>query len=237
MRQPEPRRQRGTVKRKASIERTNPSMLEMETMRSSLAALAVRFAVALLRGEESRPTMKSTFFLFASLCVLCGHSSAAQGPLCVVNGDFSDLSELQPFGGSGWYQGVPAGWRASSKTPFYSVHTGADGKQPACNVSQLGVLEQNVGTLTQAADVVLTMDVADEWRKGAELNAEIQDADGETLGSIQLQAGRTQRLVAGKVPAGTTISIRFQALNGTTPALDNVAVASFAPRPRLRRRR
>ena len=165
-----------------------------------------------------------------------------RGRCAFVNGDFSDLSELTPFGGSGWYQGVPAGWRASSKTPCYSVHAGADGKQPACNVSQLGVLEQNVGTLTQAADVVLTMDVADEWRKGAELNTEIQDADGETLGSIQLKAGRTQRLVAGKVPAGTTIIIRFQALNGTTPALDNVSVASFAsgsqaPTPQVKIRR
>jgi hypothetical protein len=103
-------------------------------------------------------------------------------------------------------------------TPFYSVHTGAEGKQPASNVSQLGLLEQNVGTLAQAADVVLTLDVTDEWRKGAELNAEILDADGETHGSIQFKAGRAQRLVVGKVPAGSTIIIWFQALNGTTPA-------------------
>ena len=129
----------------------------------------------------------------------------------------------------GGIRGCPPAGRHHRQTPLYSVHTGADGKQPACNVSQLGFLEQNVGTLTQAADVVLTMDVTDEWRKGAELNAEILDADGETLGSIQLKAGRAQRLVAGKVPAGTTIIIRFQALNGTTPALDNVSVASFAP--------
>ena len=134
--------------------------------------------------------MKSLLVLLASLCVLCGRSYAAQEPLRVVNGDFSDLSELKPFGGHGWYEGVPAGWQASSKTPLYAVHTGADGKQPACNVSQLGVLEQNVGTLTQAADVALTMDVTDEWGNGAELSAEILDADGETLGRIQLTAGR-----------------------------------------------
>ena len=147
----------------------------------------------------------------------------------VVNGDFSDLSGLKPHGDPGWHQGVPAGWQASSITPTYAVHTGVDGKQPACNVSQLGRLEQNVGTLPQAADVVLTFDVTDEWRKGAELNAEILDADGETLGGIQLGVGRAQRLVAGKLPAGSSIVIRFQALNGTTPALDNVSVASFAP--------
>lgn len=153
----------------------------------------------------------------------------APGPLRVVNGDFSDLSGLKPFGGDGWYQGFPAGWKASTETPYYAVHTGADGKQSACNPSTLGFLEQNVGTLTQAADVVLTVDVADIWHKGAELSAEILDVDGDTLGVIQFKPGRAQRLVAGKVPAGTAIAIRFQALNGTTPALDNVSVATFAP--------
>ncbi len=172
--------------------------------------------------------MKSLVVLSLSLCFLCGRSSAAQEPLHVVNGDFSDLSELKPFGGHGWYEGVPVGWQTSSKTPLYAVHTGTDGKQPACNVSQLAVLEQNVGTLAQAADVMLTMDVRDEWGRGAELSAEISDADGESLGHIQITAGRAQRLVVGNVPAGTTIIIRFQALNATTPALDNVAIASFA---------
>lgn len=156
--------------------------------------------------------------------------------LGVVNGNFSDLTGLKPHGEPGWHEGVPAGWKASSIIPTYAVHTGVDGKQPACNVSQLGFLEQNVGTLPQAADVVLTFDVTDEWRKGAELNAEILDADGETFGGIQLGVGRAQRLVAGKLPAGSSIVIRFQALNGTTPALDNVSVASFAPGSRSGRR-
>lgn len=149
--------------------------------------------------------------------------------LAVVNGDFSDLEGLKPFGGPGWYQGVPAGWTATSKTPFYSVHTGADGKQPACNVSQLGFLEQTVGTLSEPADVVLTMDVAAAWRKGAELSAAILDGHQETLATIQLTEGRGQRLIAGKIAAGTPVIVRFQALNGTTPALDNVSVATFAP--------
>ena len=93
--------------------------------------------------------MKKSLVLLALACSLCGRRMPRQEPLRVVNGDFSDLSELKPFGGHGWYEGVPAGWKTSSKTPLYSVHTGADGKQPACNVSQLGVLEQNVGTLTR----------------------------------------------------------------------------------------
>jgi hypothetical protein len=167
-----------------------------------------------------------TLFLLINAAVFAADSPTQ---LRVVNGDFSDLSGLKPFGGSGWYQGFPAGWKSSAETPFYSVHTGEDGKQSACNPSTLGFLEQNVGTLAQNADVVLTVDVADIWHKGAELSAEIRDADGETLCGIQLKPGRAQRLVAGKVPAGTPVVIRFHALNGTTPALDNVSVASFAP--------
>lgn len=167
--------------------------------------------------------------LLTSLSVLCSNSFAAPQLLRVVNGDFSDLNGLKPYGGHGWYEGIPSGWQSSSKTPLYAVHAGVDGKQPACNVSQLGLLEQNVGTLTQTSDVVLTFDVTDEWGKGAELSAEMADADGEMLGRIQCSVGRAQRLVAGKVPAGTTILIRFQALNVTTPALDNVSIARFAP--------
>ena len=140
-----------------------------------------------------------TMFLLAPLFAL----DAAD--LRVVNGDFSDVSGLKPFGGDGWYQGVPAGWKASSKNPLYSIHKGAEGMQPVCNVSQLGSLEQNVGTLTQPADLVLTMDVADAWHKGAELSAEILDGSGETLRSIMLKPGRGQRLVAGKVPANTSV--------------------------------
>jgi hypothetical protein len=181
-------------------------------------------------------------FIFLTALLLSPLGALQAGDLGVANGDFSDLSGLKPHGGHGWYQGVPAGWKTSTKMPFYSVHAGADGKQPACNVSTLGLLEQNVGALTRTADVVLTLDITDEWQKGAEMSAEILDADGETLGSIQLRAGRGQRLVAGKVPAGSPVVIRFCALNGTTPALDNVSVASFAsgslvPTPPVRIRR
>ena len=171
---------------------------------------------------------KVTVLLFGPV-LLAPLAALQAADLRVVNGDFSDLSGLKPHGGHGWHEGVPAGWKATAACPLYAVHAGADGKQPACNVAQLGYLEQNIGTLTQAADVVLTMDVTDEWHKGAELHAEILDADGELFGSIQLDAGRAQRLVAGKVPAGTSVVIRFSALNGTTPALDNVSVATHAP--------
>ena len=61
--------------------------------------------------------MKSLVVLLLSLGVLCGRSFAAQEPLRVVNGDFSDLSELKPFGGHGWYEGVPAGWQVIIEDP------------------------------------------------------------------------------------------------------------------------
>ncbi|MBM4088797.1 MAG: hypothetical protein FJ276_05110 [Planctomycetes bacterium] len=172
--------------------------------------------------------MKPIVTLFTAL-LLTPLAALHAADIGVVNGDFSDLSGLEPLGGHGWHQGIPAGWKSSARASLYAVHTGSDGKQPVCNVSQLGILEQNVGTLAQASDVVLTMDVADDWRKGAELNAEILDADGESFGSIQLKAGRVQRLIVGKVPAGSSIVIRFHAANGTTPALDNVSVTSHPP--------
>ena len=69
--------------------------------------------------------------------------------LGVVNGNFSDLAGMSDQGG-GWFRGVPVGWKATGAFPLYAVHAGTDGKQPACNVSQLGCLEQNIGTLAQA---------------------------------------------------------------------------------------
>jgi hypothetical protein len=169
------------------------------------------------------------------------HTAHAE-PLRVVNGDFGDLGGLTPHGGHGWHQGVPAGWKSTAPFPLYAIDVGPNGTQPACNVSQLGVLEQPVGTLPQAADVELTMDVTDEWKKGAQLDAAILDGDGELLGRIQVDAGRGQRLVVTNVAAGTAVVIRFRSLNGTTPALDNVhvttrAAGSSSPTPQLWLRR
>ena len=149
--------------------------------------------------------------------------------LKVINGNFRDLSGLTPLAGNAWYQGCPAGWKTSAKNPLYAVNLGTDGKHPACNVSQLGALEQDLGKLTQTADVVLTMDVADDWHRGADLQVELLDGQRETLGAIQLTAGSAQRLVVAKVPADTAVGVRFRALNGTTPGLRNVAIATHAP--------
>jgi hypothetical protein len=182
--------------------------------------------------------------ILGTLLAICGRLEAVEQPadLQVVNGDFSDTSGLLPHGGHGWLQGVPAGWRATAAAPVYAVHTGADATEAMCNVSQFGVLEQQVGTLSAAADVGLTLTVADAWHKGADLAAEIRDVDGEVYGHIALGPGRDRRLIVANVPAGTAVVIRFQALRGTTPALDDVRVTthppgSATPTPQLRVRR
>jgi len=160
----------------------------------------------------------------------------------VVNGDFTDLAGLVPLEGHGWHSGVPTGWKSDAERPLYAVHAEPTGQDAACNVSQLGSLEQAVGTLTEAADVALTMDVADAWQAGAVLAAEILDAYGEVLGRIQVEGGRSRRLVVPHVPAATGIVIRFRAIDGTRPALDNVGVTtappgSMPPTPQVRLRR
>jgi len=170
--------------------------------------------------------MNRTFTLLTAL-LLGPLAVSTAADLRVVNGDFSDLTGLTDQKADGWFSGLPAGWRGTAS--LYAVNARSGATPPVCNPSVLGALTQPVGTLTEAADVVLTMDVTDEWHKGVGLSAEILDADGELLALIQLGAGRGQRLVAGKVPAGTAVVIRFTALNGTTPALDNVSVATHAP--------
>lgn len=150
------------------------------------------------------------------------------GGLRLVNGDFGVLSGLAP-GPNGWRSGVPAGWVSDAKDTSYSVH-GQDGLQPpVCNVSQLGNLIQEAGTLAHAADVVLEFDVSSPWPQGARLSAAILDGNHHPLAQADFNAGTGQRLVAGNVAAGTKILVRFSAVGGTTPALDNVTIAKHAP--------
>ncbi len=163
--------------------------------------------------------------LFAGLVLAV--PCAAQ--LRVINGAFGNTNGLKAYGGHGWFQGVPAGWRSSARSPIYSVHAGGGGTQMVCNVSVLGRLEQRLGVVERELDVVLTLDVADSWGKGAELNVEVVGESGETLARAGLRPGLAQRVVAENVPAETPVTIRFAALHGTTPGLDNVAVSVRDP--------
>jgi len=149
--------------------------------------------------------------------------------LRVVNGDFSDLTGLTSGDAHGWHGGVPAGWVISAKETRYAVNSRTAPTPPVCNVSELGFLDQRVGTLAQAADVVLTLDVSEEWQAESGLGAALLDGSRGTLVKSSFHAGRGQTLVATNIPAGTTIYIRFWALWKTTPGLDNVSVATHPP--------
>jgi hypothetical protein len=91
----------------------------------------------------------------------CYHPQARATALRILNGDFSDLSGLKPHGHSGWHHGVPAAWESSAKDTNYSVRTEGTGTPSYCNLSQMGFLSQEAGTLTTASDVELRFDVLD----------------------------------------------------------------------------
>ncbi len=153
-----------------------------------------------------------------------------RGVLRLVNGDFSDLTGLASTRGEGWYDGIPTGWRAAARDPCYAVKYAAKGADnndaPMCNVSQLGSLLQEAGTLTDASDVVLRFDVSDVWMSGAFLSAALLDANGSTLAESTFPAQRGHSLVAAKVPAGTTVFVRFTAVD-SAPVLQNVSVTKL----------
>jgi len=153
--------------------------------------------------------------------------SLPRGSLRVVNGDFTDLAGLSSPRGDGWYDGVPMGWQSADKDHSYALKKAAGLNPPVCNVSQLGYLLQEAGTLTHAADVVLKFDVSDQWLAGVDLTATIQDANGAKLATSTFQAQRGQTLVATNVPAGTTVFVRFEAPD-SVPGLQNVTVTTLA---------
>ena len=160
-----------------------------------------------------------------SLAALLGLTATVQGRLEVVNGDFSDLSGLTP-GNDGWYSGMPKGWTGSGDN--YAVNSKEGATPPTCNPSRLGRLRQQVGTLDKTADVVLTFDVSDVFNGETVLKASILDGEQHQLASGEFTDGASQMLVAQRVPAGTVITILFQATQ-STPGLDNVSVAVREP--------
>lgn len=185
---------------------TFPAVLKSVTVLSLLAATVGR-------GQPAAPASAGT---------------APAGELSVANGDFGDLAGLTA-GADGWHAGVPRGWTSESADTTYAVQDQAGPSAPVCNVSVLGFLLQEVGTLTEAADVVLNFDVSAPWPTGANLGAALLDGNNQPLVNAEFKEGKGQRLVARKVPTGTKIIVEFWATNGTTPGLDNVTVKTLAP--------
>ncbi|MCU0871359.1 MAG: glycoside hydrolase family 99-like domain-containing protein [Pirellulaceae bacterium] len=173
------------------------------------------------RNSNSSLSRRCPFWPALGMVALLSLTASAQAQWTVVNGDFSDLAGLTK-GNDGWYSGLPAGWSGSGNAYAVSAKTGAT--PPTCNPSQLGFLRQNVGTLANASDVVLTFDVSEPWSAGAVLNAAILDGNFIQLAGGDFSAGAAQTLLAKQVPAGTSIVIAFQAA-GLTPGLDNVSIA------------
>lgn len=183
------------------------------------------------------PTLAKSVTLLSLLAATVGRTQTTSPPsadavgageLTLVNGDFGDLSGLTA-GANGWHAGVPRGWRSESKDTTYAVHDQAGPSAPLCNVSVLGFLLQDAGTLAETSDVVLNFDVTSPWPTGANLGAALLDGNNQPLVNADFKEGKGQRLVARKVPAGTKIIVEFWATNGTTPGLDNVTVERLAP--------
>jgi hypothetical protein len=158
-----------------------------------------------------------------TITCLPGQATRSRGQLQIVNGDFSDLFGLSP-GAHGWQAGVPRGWESDSKDTTFAVNSQGGLQSHVCNVSQLGFLVQEAGTLATDADVGLKFDVSSPWPGGARLGVALLDGSRQPLAKADLVAGAGQTLVARNVPAGTKILAQFWAVGGTTPALDNVTV-------------
>ena len=164
-------------------------------------------------------------WLALTIVLLLGLTATMQAHLKVVNGDFSDLTGLTP-GNDGWFSGTPQGWSGAGDN--YAVNQKSGATPPVCNPSRVDHLHQQIGTLEEAGDVVLTFDVADVFNGETVLKASIFDGEQHQLASGEFTDGEKQTLVAKRVPAGTAIVIRFDATQ-STPALDNVFVTVQAP--------
>ena len=174
---------------------------------------------------KSKSLIKTPRWMAFTMAAMLGLAATVQGRLDVVNGDFSDLTGLTPEN-DGWFSGLPKGWTGSSGD--YAVNNKYGATPPICNPSRLGRLSQPVGTLEKMADVVLTFDVSDAFNGESVLKASILDGEQHELTSGEFYDGTRQKLVARRVPAGTAISIQFQAAQ-STPALDNVSVVVREP--------
>jgi hypothetical protein len=172
--------------------------------------------------------------LFAVLLLATSSAQLSEDGLTVINGDFNDLTGLQEQA-DGWYSGVPAGWTSQRDADGPVTHSiRRETGDLVANVSTLSqtkpsfvAFEQEVGRLEAPGEVTLTFEVKEPWHGHPfYLGAAIYDSLATTyaLATGGFTNSGTHTVVAGNVPAGTTIKIGFWAVQGFPP-LDNVSIA------------
>ena len=153
----------------------------------------------------------------------------------VLNGGFQDLTGLTPQpGGSGWYQGVPAGWSGTSGS--YNVINWDSGNLGA-NLSTLGpvsgvYLHQMAGRVDATGKVRLTFGIlglSGTYSMGAAIyvatpGGGLADWTSLASGTYGETNGSAQTLETTEdIAAGTPIGIAFWSWAGS-PGIDNVTV-------------
>ena len=154
----------------------------------------------------------------------------------VLNGGFQDLTGLTPQpGGSGWYQGVPAGWSGTSGS--YNVVDWSSGNLGA-NVETLGpvsgvYLHQMAGRVDAKGKVRLTFGIlglSGTYGMGAAIyvatpGGGLADWTSLASGTYDETNGSAQTLETTEdIAAGTPIGIAFWSWAGS-PGIDNVALS------------
>ena len=185
---------------------------------------------------------KSLPSLTCALALLClgGQANAA---LTITNGDFQDLTGLNPQPGApGWYQGVPAGWASSTGSLNYNVINWSAGNL-AANIQTLGPaspsyapLYQSAGLLDSAGTVKLSFNILG-FSPNYGMAAGIYSAnlDGTPVTNFSSLASATytensgslQTLEVLNVAAGTRVGVAFWSWAGS-PGVDNV---NLVPEP------
>ena len=186
--------------------------------------------------QKIKPFLLLPILLLSVSGVWSEDPKSGSGALTVVNGDFSDLTDLQE-GAYGWFAGMPKGWVGVTldKSNVWKSEQG----NFIANVSTLSqispkftALTQEVGTVSASSTVTLTVEVSEPWR-GAPfvLGAAIYDAVTDVpLAKADCSKSGTHTVKADKIPAGTRVKIGFWAGTGT-PGIDNVKIEPTGNEP------
>jgi hypothetical protein len=170
-------------------------------------------------------TKAMSLLIVLCLGLLAGTASAQ---LRVLNGRFDNLVGMGVEGN--WRHGVPPRWSSTSPGTWYTVNVQSGAQSPVANLQNLSPFSQDVGTLSQASDVVLKFDFSQPWNANpVGLTAQILTNSVVVASSPFTALGTGLTLVATNLAAGSSMKIKFTNLNPSgAPGLDNIEVAAFA---------